>query len=95
MLDPVMPTETAQRSPPKVAWKHSWSSDETQSGLQNSPFRVLPTEVMLDIFKFLSVNDLGTVSSVCRSFKTITDQDEIWKLKCKCEFIHLFFSFDL
>jgi hypothetical protein len=90
-----MTKDKTPRSPPNVTWEHSWSSDETQSGLQNSPFRVLPTEVMLDIFKFLSVHDLGTVSSLCRSFKMIADQDEIWKLKCKCKFIHLFFSFHL
>jgi hypothetical protein len=78
-------TDKETRSPPKVTWEHSWSSDEVHTGLANSPFRLLPTEVMLNIFKFLSVHHLGNVSSLCRSFKMIADQDEIWKLKCKCK----------
>jgi hypothetical protein len=78
-------TDKATRSSPKVTWEHSWSSDDVQSGLINSPFRLLPTEVMLHIFKFLSVHDLGNISSLCRLFKMIADQDEIWKLKCKCK----------
>jgi hypothetical protein len=90
-----MTKDKTTRSSPKVTWEHSWSSNETQSGLADSPFRAVPTEVMLHIFKFLSVHDLGIVSSLCRSFKMIADQDEIWKLKCKCKFIHLFFSFHL
>ncbi|CAF3935032.1 unnamed protein product, partial [Adineta steineri] len=75
--------ELPRRSPPKITWQHSWSSDETKDGLENSHFRTIPTEVMLDIFKYLSVHDLGNVSLACRSFKMIVDQDEIWKLKCK------------
>ncbi|CAF0853889.1 unnamed protein product [Adineta steineri] len=76
------PTENlSRRSPPKITWQHSWSSDETKNGLENSHFGTIPTEVMLDIFKYLSVHDLGNVSLTCRSFKMIADQDEIWKLK--------------
>jgi hypothetical protein len=84
-------TDKATRSAPKVTWEHSWALDEVHTGLANSPFRLLPTEVMLHIFKFLSVHDLGNISSLCRSFKMIADQDEIWKLKCKCKLIHCFF----
>ena len=50
---------------------------------------------MLQIFKFLSVHDLGNVSLVCRSFKMIADQDEIWKLKSKCKFTYSFFFHSL
>ncbi|CAF4237728.1 unnamed protein product, partial [Adineta steineri] len=74
--------ELPRRSPPKITWQYTWSSDETKTGLVNSNFRTIPTEVMLDIFKYLSVHDLGNVSLTCRSFKMIADQDEIWKLKC-------------
>ena len=90
-------TDEAMRSAPKVMWEHSWSSDEVHTGLTNSLFRLLPTEVILHIFKFLSVHDLGNVSSLCRSFKMIADQDEIWKLKCKCTctFIPFFHSLNL
>jgi hypothetical protein len=78
------------RNPPKVTWKHSWNSDEVKGALTQSDFRTLPTEVMLHVFKFLTVHDLGNVSLVCRSFKMIADQDEIWKLKSNCKFIHFF-----
>jgi hypothetical protein len=84
-----------RRSPPKITWKHSWSSDETKNALTNSAFRALPTEVMLHIFKFLNVYDLGKVSLVCRSFKMIADQDDIWKLKCNCKSTHFVFFLSL
>ncbi len=72
----------APRSPPKITWQHSWSSDQIQGALVESNFARLPTEVVLEIFKFLSVHDLGNVSLVCRSFKMIADRDELWKSKC-------------
>lgn len=80
-----------RRDPPEITWKHSWPLDETKAALASSDFRTLPTEVLLHIFKFLNVHDLGNVSSVCRSFKMIADQDEIWKLKSNCKFIDLIF----
>jgi hypothetical protein len=83
-------TNKSQRDPPKVAWEHSWPLNETKDALTQSPFQALPTEVMLHIFKFLNIYDLGNVSLVCRSFKMIADQDEIWKLKSNCKFIHSF-----
>ncbi len=81
-------TDKPRRDPPKITWEHSWLLDEAQDALVESYFRALPTEVMLHIFKFLTVHDLGNISSVCRSFKMIADQDEIWKLKSNCKFIH-------
>ena len=83
-----------KRDPPKVTWKHLWSSDEMKDALVESNFKKLPIEVMLEIFKYLNVNDLENVSLVCRSFKMIADQDEIWKLKTRCKFI-LFILFSL
>ena len=59
----------------------SWSSDEMQIGLSNSLFRKIPNEIIIKIFRHLSVPDLCNVSLVCRSFKTIADLDEIWKPK--------------
>ena len=76
----------SRRSPPKITWKHSWSSAEVNNALAQSDFRALPNEVMLHIFKYLSVYDLGNISLVCRAFKMLVDQDEIWKLKTKCKF---------
>ena len=73
------------RSPPHVTWKHIWAAYEAQKALQESPFARLPTEVMLQILRSLSVNDLGNVSLVCRAFKMIADNDEIWKPKCNRE----------
>jgi hypothetical protein len=85
-----------QRDPPKITWQHSWPSDQVKDALVQSNFKTLPTEVMLHIFKFLNVHDLGNVSLVCRSFKMIADQDEIWKLKSNCQFTHLlFFLFEI
>ena len=80
---------------PKITWKHLWPSDEAKAALSKSVFGTLPTEVMLHIFKYLSVHELGQVSLVCRSFKMIADQDEIWKLKtnCKCYRCLFFLSF--
>jgi hypothetical protein len=79
------------RSPPNVTWEHSWSADATENALAQSNFRALPNEVMLHIFKYLTVHDLGHISLVCRSFKMLADQDEIWKLKTKCNFICSFY----
>ena len=79
------------RRPPQVTWKHLWSSDESATALSKSVFGKLPTEVMLQIFKYLSVHDLGKVSLVCRSFKMIADQDDIWKLKANCKCQHCLF----
>ncbi|CAF1416648.1 unnamed protein product [Rotaria sp. Silwood1] len=81
--DESVKTDQTRRSPPNVTWNHSWSVDQIQNALIESHFKLLPTEVMLHIFKYLSVHDLSNVSLVCRSFKMVADQDDIWKLKCK------------
>jgi hypothetical protein len=85
--------DESQRTPPNVTWKHSWPSDEAKFALTQSNFQALPTEVIIQIFKFLSVHDLGNVSLVCRLFKMIADQDEIWKLKSNSKFNHFLFNF--
>jgi hypothetical protein len=59
----------------------TWSLDETRDALSTSVFVNIPNEIMLRIFRFLSVHDLCNCSLVCRSFKMIADLDEIWKLK--------------
>jgi hypothetical protein len=53
-----------------------------QDTFSESPFINIPTEIILHIFQFLSIRDLCNISLVCRSFKTIADQDELWKAKC-------------
>lgn len=63
-----------------------WSSNKTQDGLVESLFYRIPDEIIIYIFRFLSVPDLCNVSLVCRTFKIISDQDEIWKEKCKSKF---------
>ncbi|CAF1067084.1 unnamed protein product [Adineta ricciae] len=80
---PGEPQSKPNRDPPNVTWQHSWSSSETATGLAESLFRFLPPEVLLQIFKGLSVHDLGNISLTCRALKIIADQDDIWKLKCK------------
>ena len=78
-----------ERCPPNVTWKHIWLADEARQALQESPFGRLPIEVMLQILRSLSVNDLGNVSLVCRAFKMIADSDEIWKPKCNSEHLRV------
>ncbi|CAF4804971.1 unnamed protein product [Rotaria socialis] len=68
--------------PPPVSWKHSWPQTDTRNALARSPFNRIPTEILLRIFQLLSVPDLCNVSLVCRLFKMVADQDDIWKLKC-------------
>jgi len=70
-----------RRPPPNITWKHLWPLSETRDASSESPFLDISIEVMTQIFQFLSVRDLGNVSSVCRSFKMIADQDGIWKSK--------------
>ncbi len=60
----------------------SWVLDETRVALVKSLFNNIPNEIVLHIFRFLSVPDLCNVALVCRSFKMIADHDEIWKPKC-------------
>jgi uncharacterized membrane protein YagU involved in acid resistance len=59
----------------------SWPLNEARLALIKSPFNNIPNEIILHIFRFLSVHDLCRVSLVCRSFKMIADHDEIWKFK--------------
>jgi hypothetical protein len=75
-----------QPSAPTITWQYTWSFDEIQDALLKSVFAEIPNEILLRIFKFLSVRDLCNISLVCRSFKIIADQDEIWKLKCNSEY---------
>ena len=59
--------------------------------VEQSPFNRLPNELIVNIFKYLAVPDLCSVSSVCRLFKMNADQDQIWKTKInKRKFIYLF-----
>ena len=81
-----------QPSAPTLTWQYTWSFDETQDALLKSMFAEIPNEILLRIFKFLSVRDLCNISLVCRWFKMIGDQDEIWKLKCNSE---CYFSCDI
>jgi hypothetical protein len=73
-------------NPPNVTWQHIWSFDETKDALLKSNFTRIPNEIMLRIFKLLSVPELCKVILVCRRFKMIADQDEIWKLKCNSKY---------
>ena len=85
------PIET-KSSGPNITWQHVWSFDETRDALLESIFNQIPNEIMLRIFKLLSVPDLCNISLVCRWFKMIADQDDIWKLKCNSEY-YIFFSY--
>jgi hypothetical protein len=80
------------RSPPRIAWIHSWPVNQTRDALLESPFSSIPNEILLQIFQLLSIRDLGNVSLVCRVFKIIASHDEIWQSKCKSE-QYCFYSF--
>ena len=73
------------RRKPNVTWQHLWPENQAKLAVEESLFGRLPNEVLLQIFKYLNVHDLGSVSSVCRLFKMIVDQDEIWKTKVNCK----------
>ena len=73
---------TQQRSRPRIIWKHSWEVDQMRAALLESSFSSIPNEIFFQIFQLLSIRDLGKVSLVCRFFKTIASQDEIWQSKC-------------
>jgi hypothetical protein len=73
-------------NPSNVTWQHIWSFDETKAALLKSKFARIPNEIILRIFKLLSVPELCNISLVCRRFKMIADQDEIWKLKCNSKY---------
>ncbi len=66
---------------PQINLKHVWKFDETQNALLNSPFFIIPTEVILKIFRLLSIHDRRNISLVCRYFKMIVDNDNIWKTR--------------
>jgi hypothetical protein len=76
---------------PNVTWQHVWSLSETRDAVSESSFASIPNEIMLRIFGLLSVPDLCKISMVCRFFKMIADQDEIWRFKCnsKCCFYYI------
>ncbi|CAF3913285.1 unnamed protein product [Rotaria sordida] len=59
----------------------SWPLNKTRDALTTSSFDNIPNEIILQIFRYLSVHDLCNVSLVCRLFKMIADHDEIWKSK--------------
>ncbi|CAF1026897.1 unnamed protein product [Adineta steineri] len=71
----------ARVNAPNITWSHTWSFDESRDALSESFFANIPNEILLRIFQLFSVRDLCSISSVCRLFKMIADQDEIWKLK--------------
>ncbi|CAF1076920.1 unnamed protein product [Adineta ricciae] len=61
---------------------YTWHIDQIQQTLSDSLFASLPTEILIQIFQLLSIHDLMHVSLVCRYFKFLVDQDDIWRSKC-------------
>ncbi|CAF4012850.1 unnamed protein product [Rotaria sp. Silwood1] len=86
--------EMSLPNPPNVTWLHVWTFSEIQNAVLESSFVAIPNEILLCIFQLLSVRDLCNVSLVCRLFKMIADQDEIWKLKCNSKTIELSVNID-
>jgi hypothetical protein len=77
---------------PNISWFHTWSLNETRDALSDSLFNNIPNEIILHIFRFFSIPDLCNVSFVCRSFKIIADQDQLWKSKCDCKSIYYLYQ---
>lgn len=62
------------------------------SSFENSLFRIIPQEVVLQIFKNLTYQDIQLVRLVCRNWKWLTDQAELFvpilmKIKSNSEII--------
>ncbi|CAF0885329.1 unnamed protein product [Rotaria sordida] len=74
--------EDKRPNTPNITWQHLWPYDESRNALSQSSFADIPNEILLRIFQLLSIQDLCNVSSVCRLFKMIVDQDNLWKYKC-------------
>lgn len=74
--------DECERVPFVPTWKLDGSMSQAYDALSNSPFVQLPTEILIRIFRLLSIRDLENISLVCRYFKVIADQDDIWKSKC-------------
>lgn len=85
LFSKIRAVEVKTRQKPNVTWQHLWPENQAKLAVDESPFGRLPNEVLMQIFKYLNVRDLGSVSSVCRLFKMIVDQDEIWKTKVNCK----------
>jgi hypothetical protein len=88
---PLVEASETKKNPPDVAWQHEWSFDERRNALLESIFSGIPNKILLRVFKLLPVPDLCDISLVCRRFKMIADQDEIWKLKCNSKY-YIFLS---
>lgn len=68
-----------KRSPPEIPWEHKWPNIETRVSISQSVFENIPDEILLQIFRFLSVHELGQLSLVCRHFKMLIDRDDVWQ----------------
>jgi hypothetical protein len=75
-------TEAVQRSPPLIGSTLVWPVSEIQEALSASSFASLPIEILIQIFQLLPINDLANVSLVCRYFKMIAGQDDVWRSRC-------------
>lgn len=43
------------------------------------PMSFMPREILCKIFSYLSVRDLGRLSLVCKLFKEVSENDQLWK----------------
>jgi len=75
-----------ERLPPVVTRQLVWPSSERQEALANSYFGRLPNEILIQIFRSLSLYDLDNVRLVCRTFKMVINLKEVWKNKRRSKF---------
>ena len=81
-------SENEEFATPNTFWLHSWSLNESRDALSQSFFYNIPNEILLHLFRYFSVPDLCNISLVCRMFKIIADQNQLWKSKYDSKSIH-------
>ncbi|CAH2034177.1 unnamed protein product, partial [Iphiclides podalirius] len=68
--------------------------EDEDSYLFNSYLSILPTEIILFIFKYLTAKDLVRCRGVCLRFKQIVDgqtgRDRIWRKHCKIDYPNIY-----
>lgn len=53
---------------------------------QQSPIEAIPVELFIEIFRLLEVKDLYRVSLVCKRWKLLINQENLWRLLCQRDF---------
>ena len=77
---------TEERLPSVAPRRHVWPNTECQEALANSDFGRLPNEILVRLFRYIPLYDLINVGLVCRTFKMVSDLEEVWKNRRRSKF---------